>query len=55
VAVTNDVLSHAFGGSRIGRGLARVFIETPLSVLFRAFDAKQSNDLAVGFAALAVK
>lgn len=55
VAVANDVLAHAFGGSRIGRGLARVFVEFPMSVLFRAFDAKQSNDLAVGFAALAVK
>ena len=55
VAVTNDVLSHAFGGSRIGRGLARVFVEFPLSLLFRAFDAKQNSDIAVGFAALAVK
>ena len=55
VAVTNDVLSHAFGGSRIGRGLARVFVEFPMSLLFRAFDAKQNSDIAVGFAALAVK
>ncbi len=55
VAVTNDVLSHAFGGSRIGRGLARVFVELPMSLLFRAFDAKQNSDIAVGFAALAVK
>jgi SAM-dependent methyltransferase len=55
VAVVNDVLSHAFGGSRIGRGLARVFIEFPLSLLFRAFDPKQSSDIAVGFAALAIK
>lgn len=55
VAVTNDVLAHAFGGSRIGRALARVFVELPMSLLFRAFDAKQSSDIAVGFAALAVK
>lgn len=55
VAVTNDVLAHAFGGSRIGRGLARVFVEFPMSVLFRAFDAKQNSDIAVGFAALAVR
>ena len=55
VAVTNDVLSHAFGGSRIGRSLARVFVEFPMSLLFRAFDAKQNSDIAVGFAALAVK
>lgn len=55
IAVANDVLSHAFGGSRPGRALARVFVEFPMSLLFRAFDAKQSSDLAVGFAALAVK
>lgn len=55
VAVTNDVLSHAFGGSRAGTMLARVLVELPLSVLFRAFDAKQSSEVAVGFAALAVK
>lgn len=55
VAVTNDVLSSAFGGSRLGRSLARVFVELPMSVLFRAFDAKQNSDMAVGFAALAVK
>lgn len=55
VAVTNDVLAHAFGGSRIGRGLARVFVELPMTLLFRAFDAKQNSDIAVGFAALAVK
>ncbi len=55
VAVTNDVLSHAFGGSRIGRACARVLVEFPLSLFFRAFDSKQKNDLAVGFAALAVK
>jgi ubiquinone/menaquinone biosynthesis C-methylase UbiE len=55
IAVVNDVLSHAFGGSRIGRGLARVFVEFPLSILFHTFDAKQSSDVAVGFAARAVK
>ncbi|RIK25537.1 MAG: hypothetical protein DCC52_11165, partial [Chloroflexi bacterium] len=55
IAVTNDVLAHAFGGSRIGRGLARVLVELPMSLLFRAFDARQSNELAVGFAALAIK
>lgn len=55
VAVTNDVLAHAFGGTRIGRTFARVFVEFPMSLLFRAFDAKQNSDLAVGFAALAVK
>lgn len=55
VAVVNDVLSHAFGGSRIGRGLARVFVEFPLSILFHAFDAKQNQDVAVGFAARAIK
>jgi SAM-dependent methyltransferase len=55
VAVTNDVLAHAFGGSRVGRALARVFVELPMSILFRAFDAKQKADIAVGFAALAVK
>lgn len=55
VAVLNDVLSQAFGGSCIGRTLARVFVELPFSFLFRAFDANQSSDIAVGFAALAVK
>jgi len=55
VAVTNDVLAHAFGGSRAGRALARVLVEFPMSMLFRAFDAKQSSDLAVGFAARAIK
>lgn len=55
VAVANDVISHAFGGSRIGRGLARVFVEAPMSLLFRAFDGSQSPEVAVGFAALAVK
>lgn len=55
IAVANDVAAHAFGGSRIGRGLARIFVEAPLSLAFRAFDAKQSNDVAVGFAALAIK
>ncbi|MCG3142170.1 MAG: hypothetical protein HDKAJFGB_03558 [Anaerolineae bacterium] len=55
IAVTNDVLAHAFGGSRIGRGLARVLVELPMSLLFRAFDARQSDELAVGFAALAIK
>jgi len=55
VAVTNDVLSHAFGGSRVGRTLARVFVEFPMSLLFRAFDAEQTSDLAVGFAARAIK
>lgn len=55
VAVTNDVVSHAFGGSRLGRSLARVLVELPMSVLFRAFDAGQDSDMAVGFAALAVK
>lgn len=55
VAVVNDVLAHAFGGSRIGRGLARVFVEFPLSILFHTFDAGQSTDVAVGFAAYAIK
>jgi SAM-dependent methyltransferase len=55
IAVVNDVLAHAFGGSRVGRTLARVFIELPCSLLFRAFDAKQSGEIAVGFAARAVK
>ncbi len=55
IAATNDVLAHAFGGSRVGRGLARVIVEAPMSLLFRAFDAKQNSDIAVGFAALAVK
>lgn len=55
VAVTNDVLSHAFGGTRIGKLFARVFVELPMSLLFRAFDAKQDSNIAVGFAALAVK
>lgn len=55
VAVVNDVLSHALGGSRVGRGLARVFVEFPLSILFHAFDANQSSDVAVGFAARAIK
>ncbi len=55
IAVVNDVLAHAFGGSRLGRGLARVLIEFPLALLFRAFDARQSSEVAVGFAALAVK
>lgn len=55
IAVANDVVSHAFGGSRLGRTLARVLVEAPMSLAFRAFDAKQANDVAVGFAALAVK
>lgn len=55
IAVLNDVVSHAFGGSRIGRAMARVFIELPLSFLFRALDSGQPHDLAVGFGALAVK
>lgn len=55
VAVVNDVVSHAFGGSRVGRQLARVLVELPFSLLFRAFDARQSADIAVGFAALATK
>lgn len=55
IAVVNDVLSHAFGGSRLGRGLARVLVELPCALLFRAFDARGSSDVAVGFAALAVK
>lgn len=55
VAVTNDVMSRAFGGSRLGQSLARVLVELPMSVLFRAFDAGQDSDMAVGFAALAVK
>lgn len=55
IAVANDVAAHAFGGTRIGRTLARVFVEAPMSLAFRAFDATQSNDVAVGFAALAIK
>jgi SAM-dependent methyltransferase len=55
VAVVNDVLSHSLGGSRIGRTLARVFIEFPLSFIFRAFDSKRPHDLSVGFGALAMK
>jgi SAM-dependent methyltransferase len=55
VAVVNDVLSHAFGGTRVGRSVARVLVEFPFSLLFRAFDAKQPSDIAVGFAALAIK
>src|SRR4029079_2161647 len=35
VSVVNDVLSHAFGGSRAGRTLARVVVEFPFSLLFR--------------------
>jgi len=54
-AVANDVVSHSFGGSRIGRGLARVLVELPFSVFFNAFDAGRSTDVAVGFAALAVR
>jgi|GEM_PF-2317771 SAM-dependent methyltransferase len=55
IAVVNDVVSHAFGSSRAGRALARAVVKFPMSILFRAFDAKQSSDVAVGFAALAVK
>lgn len=55
VAVANDVASHAFGGSRIGRVLARILVEFPLSLFFHALDARQSPTVAVGFAALAVK
>jgi SAM-dependent methyltransferase len=55
IAVVNDVVAHAFGGSRAGRALARAFVEFPMSILFRAFDAQQTSDVAVGFAALAVK
>lgn len=54
-AVVNDVLSYAFGGSRIGRAMARGFVGLPASILFRLFDAKQPPTIAVGFAALAVK
>lgn len=55
VAVMNDVVSHAFGGSRVGRGAARALVEFPFSLLFRAFDAAQPPDIAVGFAAVAIK
>lgn len=55
IAVANDVASHAFGGTRVGRGLARVLVEFPMSVFFRAFDARQAPTIAVGFAAVAVK
>jgi SAM-dependent methyltransferase len=55
VAVVNDVASQAFGGSRPGRVVARLLIEFPLSFLFRAFDASQPSDIAVGFAARAFK
>jgi SAM-dependent methyltransferase len=55
VAVVNDVLSHGLGGSRVGRTLARVFVEFPLSFLFRALDSKRPHDLSVGFGALATK
>lgn len=55
IAVANDVISHAFGGSRVGRALARGLVELPLSVLFRALDRDRPFDVAVGFAALAVR
>jgi ubiquinone/menaquinone biosynthesis C-methylase UbiE len=55
VAVLNDVLSHALGDSRAGRTLARVLVEFPMSILFRALDARLNPDVAVGFAALAIK
>lgn len=55
VAVLNDVVSHAFGGSRAGRAAARALVEFPLSFFFRAFDSQESSNVAVGFGALAVK
>lgn len=55
VAVLNDVASHAFGGSRPGRAIARVLFELPLTVAFRTMDAGRAADMAVGFAARAVK
>src|SRR5581483_8768521 len=54
LAVANDVGAYAFGGSRVGRALARVLIEFPLSLFFRAFDTRGTSDIAVGFAALAM-
>ncbi|HZQ07628.1 MAG TPA: class I SAM-dependent methyltransferase [Anaerolineae bacterium] len=55
IAVANDLGAYAFGGSRGGRALARVLVEFPLSLFFRAFDSRGTNDIAVGFAALAVR
>lgn len=55
LAVLNDVASHAFGASRVGHALARVLVKLPLSLLFRAFDARLTSRVAVGFAARAVK
>lgn len=55
VAAANDVLSHAFGGSRPGRLLARLFVEFPARLFFALFDARLDSDIAVGFAACAYK
>jgi SAM-dependent methyltransferase len=55
VAVANDVVSRAFGGTRPGRLLARLLVELPLTPFFNALDARQPPAVAVGFAARAVK
>lgn len=55
VAVLNDVTALAFGGSRVGRLVARLLVGLPLALLFYAFDARLSSRTAVGFAALAIK
>lgn len=55
VAVLNDALAYSFGDGRAGRLLARVLVELPLSILFRALDPRLSRRVAVGFAALAVR
>jgi SAM-dependent methyltransferase len=55
VAVWNDVTSYALGKSRVGRLLARGLVEAPASLLFRTLDPRLKPDIAVGFAALAVK
>ncbi len=55
LAVANDIGAYMFGGSRVGRALARVLVEFPLSLFFRTLDTRGTSDIAVGFAALAVR
>ena len=54
VAVLNDVLSRAFGGSRAGRFLGRG-LELSLRGPFHLLDARLGPAVSVGFAALATK
>ncbi len=56
IAVLNDVMAMpGMRRGRIGRLLARAFVELPLSIPFKLFDANMDDRVAVGFAARAVK